>query len=778
MLVRDKLDRVSFGLFEVDIQAGELWKAGHRVKLPRQPFRVLAVLLARSGDIVSREELQREIWGENTNVDFDQAMAAAVNKIREALGDSAENPRFIQTLPKRGYKFLAPVTRIVNSAQQPSAGTPEKLIKQEDSTQSPVDNLSVEGDRSSAFIGVTRTGEASQQTLEAPPPLRINVHDHPNPRHRSESDGSHNNGRSQSGQPARLTRRKISYICLSTVALIAAVLGVRFFSVPPSGPIPLRVEQITRHARISLGPPNPESFLEMAMGGDRVLTSVMENGLPRLSYIDIDTGEVQGISLPDEIASNSLADVSKDGSRLLLRSQRSSESEQPLWVVPSIGGSGRRVPGVLAHDAAWMPDGAGILYATGNELAEVAPNEDSSTLLARLPGRAFWLRWSPDGELLRFTLFNPVTHAAALWEMTRGTHTAKPVQVPGASHLSSCCGVWLADGQTYVFQADENLWELRGRGRSATLLQLTNGPLRSLSPVATRNGNRIFFIGLEAPSGLQVFDSGGKAFRPAQAFLADANRVDYSRDGKWVAWTDIHEKLWRAHVDGSDKLRLTSDALEVFLAHWSPDGTRLALMARKPGGVWQIYLVDASGGKAEALLDETRNAADPGWSKDGVSLVFGREPDLMGKESGSRNLQIINLSTRKLEEIPNSDNLFSPRWSPDGHWIVALTLDQKNVVLYDVERRQWRRLASTSAADPVWGSDSKAIYVHAFLADREPILKIEVPDGSVQVVADLNNFHDQDAANYFFGGLTPRGEPLVQPRVGTGNLYSLDLKNP
>ncbi len=379
---------------------------------------------------------------------------------------------------------------------------------------------------------------------------------------------------------------------------------------------------------------------------------------------------------------------------------------------------------------------------------------------------------------MRFTLFNPVAHAAALWEMTRETHTAKPVQVPGAAHLSSCCGVWLADKQTYVFQADGNLWELRGRGRSATLLQLTNGPLRSLSPVATPNGSRIFFIGLEAPSGLQMFDSGGKDFRPAQAFLADANRVDYSRDGKWVAWTDIHEKLWRAHIDGSDKLRLTSDALEVFLAHWSPDGTRLALMARKPGGVWQIYLVDASGGKAEALLDETRNAADPGWSNDGVSLVFGREPDLMGKESESRNLQIINLSTRKIEEIPNSENLFSPRWSPDGHWIVALTLDQKNVVLYDVVHRQWRRLASTSAGDPLWVDDSKAIFVHAFLADREPILKIEVPSGRVQVVADLNNFHDQEAANYLFGGLTPRGEPLVQPRVGTGNLYSLDLKTP
>ena len=362
--------------------------------------------------------------------------------------------------------------------------------------------------------------------------------------------------------------------------------------------------------------------------------------------------------------------------------------------------------------------------------------------------------------------------------MEIGSHIPRPVRIPTSEYFSACCGVWLPDGQAYVFQANDNLWELKGLGRSATLLQLTNGPLRSLSPVAARDGSRIFFVGLEAPSGLQRFDTVRKEFRSAPAFLADANRVAFSRDGQWVAWTDIHEKLWRSHIDGSDKVRLTSDGLEVFLAHWSPDGKRLAVMARRPGSVWQIYLVDTSGGKAEALLDETRNAADPSWSADGGSLVFGREPDLMGKENGSRTLQIINLSARQMHEIPNSQDLFSPRWSPDGQRIVALTLDQKTVMLYDVARQRWQRLASTSAADPVWSADSKAIYVHAFLADREPILRVEVPSGGFQTVADLGNFHDGEAANYFFGGVTPRGEPLVQPRVGTGNLYALDLAAP
>ena len=97
-------------------------------------------------------------------------------------------------------------------------------------------------------------------------------------------------------------------------------------------------------------------------------------------------------------------------------------------------------------------------------------------------------------------------------------------------------------------------------------------------------------------------------------------------------------------------------------------------------------------------------------------------------------------------------------------------------MLYDVAQRRWKELARTSAADPCWSADSKSLYIHAFLADHQPILKIGVPDGDRQVVADLSGFHDRTTVNYFFGGVTPASEPLVQPRIGAGDLYSLDLK--
>ena len=100
-----------FGTYEVDLRAGELRKQGKRIKLQDQPFQVLAVLLKRPGEVVTREELRTQNWPEDTFVDFDNSLNTAINKLREALGDSADNPRFIETLPRRGYRFLAPVTR-------------------------------------------------------------------------------------------------------------------------------------------------------------------------------------------------------------------------------------------------------------------------------------------------------------------------------------------------------------------------------------------------------------------------------------------------------------------------------------------------------------------------------------------------------------------------------------------------------------------------------------------------------------------------------------------
>ena len=119
----DPSGRLRFGVFEVDLRTGELTKRGLRIRLQEQPFQVLAMLLKKPGELVTRDELREEIWGQ-TVVDFDHGLNKAINKIREALGDSAENPRFVETVARRGYRFLADVTSIDPAdARQPGPET-------------------------------------------------------------------------------------------------------------------------------------------------------------------------------------------------------------------------------------------------------------------------------------------------------------------------------------------------------------------------------------------------------------------------------------------------------------------------------------------------------------------------------------------------------------------------------------------------------------------------------------------------------------------------------
>ena len=96
---------IRFGVFEVDLRAGELHKNGLKIKLQEQPFQILALLLEHPGKIVTREELQQKLWSNDTFVDFDNSLNKSINKIREALGDSADNPRFVETMARRGYRF-------------------------------------------------------------------------------------------------------------------------------------------------------------------------------------------------------------------------------------------------------------------------------------------------------------------------------------------------------------------------------------------------------------------------------------------------------------------------------------------------------------------------------------------------------------------------------------------------------------------------------------------------------------------------------------------------
>ncbi len=112
-----------FDVFEVDFRAGELYKAGRKIKLQVQPFQVLALLLERPGEVVTREEFEKKLWSGDTFVDFEHSLNTAIKKLRHALGDDKKKPRFVETLPKRGYRFIGTVEQVSKAATRAKAPT-------------------------------------------------------------------------------------------------------------------------------------------------------------------------------------------------------------------------------------------------------------------------------------------------------------------------------------------------------------------------------------------------------------------------------------------------------------------------------------------------------------------------------------------------------------------------------------------------------------------------------------------------------------------------------
>jgi len=112
---------VRFGIYQVDVRTSELWKQGRKIKLQGQPCRILAILLERRGEVITREELRKRLWSDDTFVDFDHSLNTAIMRLREALSDSSDNPRFIETLPRHGYRFIAPIEELDGSEPEKTA---------------------------------------------------------------------------------------------------------------------------------------------------------------------------------------------------------------------------------------------------------------------------------------------------------------------------------------------------------------------------------------------------------------------------------------------------------------------------------------------------------------------------------------------------------------------------------------------------------------------------------------------------------------------------------
>jgi len=714
---------IRFASFEADLHTQELRRHGTLLRLPSQSFQVLQMLLERRGTLVTRDELRAVLWTSDTFVDFDHGLHAAVNRLRDALGDSADKPRLIETLPRRGYRFIGEIR------QEPVA------IAIPPSSTVPLANWR----KRSIWLAVI--GMAGVALL-IPAVYRL---------------------RSRLPQTPRVSR----YSRLTYDPLPKVVLN-----------FPLLIQLFTNGPRI---------YFSQAAAG---LDSVAE--IPSSDAADGSTSSIR-TSFRGPIPTG----ISPDGSQLLATSALG-PWDQPLWVVSLPGGTSRRLGGLTGHDASWSPDGRTIVFAKNHELYRTDIDGSTPEELATLPnGTATLIRWSPDGTRLRFTITDSVGSFSSLWQISStGGDLHKLFPVWGGSHPQECCGNWTADGKYFVFQATRGgitgIWavgeEMRSSPTSNPLpVQLTSGPIRFTAPLPSKDGKQIFAIGEQLRGELTRFDLRSQRFVRYLSGIS-AEQLNFSRDGQWVTYVTYPESvIWRSRIDGTQRQQLTVPPLQAAQPQWSPNSRQIVFQGQMPGEKTHLYVIPAEGGSPEGITSSSAAqpaAVCPTWSPDGNSVIFFEVGDL-GLDRTTRIL-LLDLHSRQLSALPDSEGLYFPRWSPDGRYVVAATVDLRKLMLFDFRAREWSELVNGSLmAWQEWSADSKYVFYIAdppgsFDIDSLVLYsRVDINSQKVERIANLEQTRGLHAGRFgTYYGVTPDGSPLFLRNTGFQEIYTLDVEWP
>jgi serine/threonine protein kinase/Tol biopolymer transport system component len=518
--------------------------------------------------------------------------------------------------------------------------------------------------------------------------------------------------------------------------------------------------------------------------GSRLYIAETIAGHPALAQVSTEGGETSQIPTP--FPNVQVFDIAPNHSELLVGSfDTGTQTELPLWLLPIPSGSPRRLGDINAHDAAWSPDGRQIAYANESSLYLAKSDGSDTRKLTTVIGVPFEPAFSPDGNRLRFTVSDPKTASLSLWEVAVNGTGVHPLLEGWNKPSRECCGTWTSNGQYFVFQSSrQNISSIWVRAERADLfrkvspepVQLTTGPLSFSDPVLSKDGKKVFVLGQQTRGELMRYDASARHFVPFLAGISAA-QVDSSRDGQWVTYVTFPENtLWRSRVDGTERLQLSYPPLQASLPRWSPDGSRIAFMASRPGKPWKIFLVSAAGGSAQELMTEERIEADPTWSLDGNSLCFGRMPFQEFGSSGPVAIQVLDLKTSQISTLPDSDGLYSPRWSPDGRYIAAMPPDSNKLMLFELATKRWLELAKGAFGFPNWSRDGKYLYFENFT--QAEIRRIEIRTQKSESIADLKELRRPNDMSGFWSAPAYDGSPLVMRDAGIQEIYAFETQFP
>ena len=510
--------------------------------------------------------------------------------------------------------------------------------------------------------------------------------------------------------------------------------------------------------------------------GSSLYVAEEKDGHQVIAKIDPETGKESTIAAP--FADVRAIDVSPDHKSLLASPIRAGAKNRELWTIPLDRVASSRVGKMAADDASWSPNGEQLVSARNNEIWITSASGSGEKKIATIKGRAYKPRFSPDGQRIRFSVGDMETASSAMWEVGADGSNPRELLAGWEKSHSVCCGVWSKDGKSYIFQATHSwppittLWVLPGSGDGEPK-QVTDGPMSFGSPWPGTESDKVWALGVKPTVELVKYDTTQKNVEKLLSGIS-ATDLDFSADGKWVSYVAIPDgTLWRSRADGSERLQLTFAPERAALPKWAPDGKQIAYVSIRPGQSTQIMLIGAQGGKASPVYAEKRGQIDVNWSADGKRMMFGY---VVGAENLS--ISLLDMKAHTITMVPDSEGLFSPRWSPDGRYIATLSRDSSKVMIFDFQTQKWTTWfteAAGSVSYPTWSKDSKYLYFDDMVTDEEAIRRVQVGGDHAERVFAVPAFDRYLGPYGYWAGQGPDGSWMFVRDRSTQEVYSLNL---
>ena len=610
-----------FGVFELDASTGELRRNGTVVRLREQPARILLLLLENAGQMVTREQLRQHLWPSDTFVDFDHSLNSAVMKLREALGDSADKPLYIETIPKKGYRFVAPVSHPVETQ---NGGALYRLTAESE-------------------LAVSNTREQSNASVEVP----SNTHDVKQGRR-------------------RLLSRKMAVLILLVVSVVGVAALIRSASLrsalfqagsqpKPSSGEPNMMSSNLRSSILTSAPGDAES---PSFSPDGRQIAFVWDGLERRHY-DIYVQLVGG-DTPLQLTHHKSGDGvpgppqwSPDGRDIAFA--RCDGQRDGVYTVPALGGTQRRLTNspcrdYVAGQPTWTPDSKAMAM-----LDQCTPGGPRAVVLFSFAtGEKRCLATGSPGDFGANDALSPDGRTVAFFHQTdagNGGIYAVPLSGEAPRHLvttdtHSWDLMWTPDSKYIVF------YSYQGNMVHAWRVPVAGGPVQPemVYPGVgsiSQDGRRLVYAEKQTGDAAAIWradlsNAGGPLLRTRKLIYSQLpeDGAQPSPDGTRLALESGRsgtDQIWLNSTEGGHPVQLTNIGQHSGTPRWSPDGNWIAFDTHVENHS-HIFVVDAEGRNLHAITHGASDNYVPSWSSDGKSIYFAPAVQEAGR-SGSTLLR-------------------------------------------------------------------------------------------------------------------------------------------